>query len=86
MLYAEIRYALGYTTAEIDDLVWQEYIDLHAYWKKHPPTHILVAGFVGYKEPVKPDKDTNQDLAWEHLMSIFPVKVVPKEEMIDVGQ
>jgi hypothetical protein len=23
--------------------------DLSRYWKDHPPTHILVAGFLGYK-------------------------------------
>lgn len=85
ILYAELRYSLGYTTAQIDDMIWQDYIDLHAYWKKHPPTHILAAGFMGYKEPAEVDPNANQDMAWEQLMSIFPVKIVPKSEMSDVG-
>lgn len=78
-----MRYAVGYTTSEIDDLVWQDYVDLHAYWKKCPPTHILVAGFMGYKPKGEIDPNANQDLAIEQVMDMFAVKIVPKEELLD---
>lgn len=67
-------------------MTWPDYCDLCAYWKKTPPTHILVAGFIGYKPKGEPVKDANQDLAIEELMSMFAVKVVPKEELLDGRQ
>lgn len=66
-------------------MTWQEYFDLHAYWNKHPPTHIIAAAFAVYKPPREIDRNANQDFAIEELMAHFGVKIVPKEELIDVG-
>lgn len=78
-----MRYSLGYNTSDIEDLVWQDYLDLCAYWKKYPPTHILAAGFMGYKPKGPIDPDANQDLAIEQVMNMFAVKIVPKEDLLD---
>ena len=83
-VYSELRYALGYTTEQIDALTWGDYVDLCNYWKIHPPTHILAAAFMGYK-PKQEVAEDNQDLAWEQLLAMFPVKIVPKEDFPQVG-
>ena len=71
---------MGYTTDEIDVLVWQDYLDLYTYWKISPPVHILAAAWIGYKPTQEIAKEANQDFAWEEIMSMFPVKIVPKGE------
>lgn len=85
-IYAELRYSLQYKTADIDDLTWQDYMDLCAYWKKHPPTHILAAAGIGFKPKPEIATDANQDLAIEQVMHLFAVKVVPKGELLDGRQ
>jgi hypothetical protein len=32
----------GYTTAEIDALLFPEYLELLSYWRRNPPIHLLV--------------------------------------------
>lgn len=44
----------GFTPAEIDGLTWRDIEDLSAYWREHPPVHLLVAGFMGYRPPSPP--------------------------------
>ena len=70
---------MGYRTEDIDTLIWQDYLDLHKYWKSYPPIHVLAAGWMGYKSK-EVDKNANQDFALEELMQVFGVKVVPKGE------
>ncbi|MEN6634786.1 MAG: hypothetical protein ABFC56_02945, partial [Clostridiaceae bacterium] len=53
MIYAELRFSLGYTTAQIDALFWQDYIDLLRYWRKHPTCHTLMAMQMDYKPPAE---------------------------------
>jgi hypothetical protein len=37
-----------------NSLTWQRIEALYEYWRKHPPAHVLVAGYLGYKPPEKP--------------------------------
>ncbi len=39
----------GFTPAEIDALPFPAYLDLLAYWRRNPPTHLLMKWYVGYK-------------------------------------
>jgi hypothetical protein len=81
-----LRYSLSYTTAEIDSLEWADYIDLHRYWKNFPPTHILAAGWMGYKPKEDASvENANQDLAIEEMMAQFGVRIVPKEQLLGLG-
>ena len=66
-------------------MTWQDYLDLHEYWAQFPPVHVLAAGWMGYKPEVKSgiDKEINQDFAFEEIMSMFPVSIVPKGELND---
>jgi len=41
----------GYTPCEIDELTWRDVENLSAYWREHPPVHLLVAGYMGYQPP-----------------------------------
>jgi len=45
----------------------------------------VAAAFAGFKPEREIDKDANQDFAIEELMAHFGVKIVPREELIDVG-
>lgn len=65
-------------------MTWFDYVDLCNYWKIHPPTHILAAAFMGFKPKQEVAVD-NQDMAWEQLMTLFPVQRVAKEEFPNVG-
>lgn len=51
MIYAELRYSLGYTTEQIEKMFYQDYLDLLRYWQKHPPCHKLMAAQIGYTPP-----------------------------------
>ena len=68
-----------YRTEDIDKLVWQDYLDLHALWAKHPPVDIMVAAYLGYKPKVI-DKTADQTFALDELCSMFPVTIVKKGE------
>lgn len=46
--------SLGWTRRVIDDLTWPEVEEHFEYWQEHPPVHMLVAGYLGYKKPEKP--------------------------------
>lgn len=69
-------------------MLWEEYIDLHRYWKKYPPTHIIAAMYVGYKPNDAPEEKVaiNQDLAIEEMMAMFGVQIVPKEKLLGMGE
>lgn len=42
------------TFDEVDDqLTLPRYNSLQRFWMKHPPTQILIAGYVGYKAPAE---------------------------------
>jgi hypothetical protein len=37
-----------------DSLTWPRIVALYDYWRQSPPSHVLLAGYVGYKPPEKP--------------------------------
>ena len=39
-----------------------DYLELAAYWKKNPPTHLLMKAFIGYR-PERETTGTGNDLA-----------------------
>lgn len=59
--------ATGWTFEQVGDLTLQEFSDLQRYLSDHPPLHIMVARYLGYK-PVstEPKKHTTA----EELMGI----------------
>lgn len=50
---------------------------LNKYWRAHPPTHLLMAAYVGFKPPVDPETHVNNPVEIEALMSIFRVTPPP---------
>ncbi|HET9183252.1 MAG TPA: hypothetical protein VFP59_14035 [Candidatus Angelobacter sp.] len=46
-VYGHIATATGWTFAEIDRLTLWEANDLFTYWQDYPPTHVLVAAYLG---------------------------------------
>ena len=50
-LYGLLVTATGWTWSEIDNLTLPQVYDLDDYWRVHPPLHLLVAAFAGYKSP-----------------------------------
>jgi len=44
---------------------------LNDYWKTHPPIHLLVAAFVGFK-PAPNTPESSSDDAAESIMTLFP--------------
>ena len=77
MIYAELRFTLGYTTAQIDALFWQDYLDLLRYWQKHPPCHKLMAWQMGYKPPV----DVSNKAEREKSMTAF-LSMVGRHDLV----
>jgi hypothetical protein len=39
----------GYTWPQIDAMTFPAYLELAAYWRICPPTHVLMKSFVGFK-------------------------------------
>jgi len=57
-LYALVATACGYTWPEIDAMTLPAIGDLVAYWKLHPPAHLLLAAAYGFKpKPAAPRAD-----------------------------
>lgn len=53
------------TFDEVDEqLTLPRYNSLQRFWQKHPPTQILLAGYVGYKAPTL-DEATDGDVVEE---------------------
>lgn len=59
---------------------WDEVLDqldlpalaaLTRYWHRHPPVHVMVAAYVGYKGDDEP-KAESSEAAIEQLMAAFP--------------
>jgi hypothetical protein len=48
-LYGLLATACGYHPRDIDELTLFDIDDLCGYWADHPPTHVLVAAFLGVK-------------------------------------
>jgi len=46
------------------------------YWRRHPPTHLLMAAWLGYKEPEK----TVKDGGLLELLASMPGAVAEKEK------
>jgi len=51
--------SLGWTWEQVDQLTIPRLNALTAYWQRHPPMHILLAAYVGYKAPAKPIETGN---------------------------
>lgn len=62
-LYGGIATATGWTWDTIDNLSLPQVEELYAYWAKHPPTHILVAAYMGIKPKGETRRPTEQDLS-----------------------
>jgi hypothetical protein len=45
---------------QIDQLTLPRVEALTAYWQRHPPAHILLAAYVGFKAPAKSAPATQQ--------------------------
>lgn len=47
----------GYSYAQIDEMTLDDYDEICEYWIQHPPAHLLIAGYIGYKAPPRIPKD-----------------------------
>ncbi len=56
-LYAHLMQSLHLPRREIDALHWADVAGLFDYWREHPPSHMLLAGFVGYQPPAETAPD-----------------------------
>jgi hypothetical protein len=43
----------GFTPGEIGQMTLNDVRRLHAYWEQHPPSHLLLAPFVGFEPAAK---------------------------------
>jgi hypothetical protein len=43
---------------------------MNLYWRQHPPVHMLVAGYIGYKAPAEASIGESEEQARE-LMQMF---------------
>jgi hypothetical protein len=56
MIYGQIATTTGYTFGDIDALTWGDVFLLFEYWSERPPTHLLVAAYLGVKPKAKRGK------------------------------
>jgi len=45
--------SLGYTHEQVDEMTIPMVEELNRYWSLHPPMHIMVADYLGYKPKAK---------------------------------
>lgn len=51
----------GWTWDYVDEqMTFPRLEALNKYWRQHPPVHILVAGYIGYKAPAPIEENNNQ--------------------------
>ena len=46
-IYGHLATATGWTLTEIGELTLWDVSDLFGYWQENPPTHVLVAAYLG---------------------------------------
>jgi len=67
----------GYTWDEVGKLTIPRLKALMRYWAKHPPVHILVAAYMGYKPGDQPSQAASADL--DAMVSEAPsIKGLPR--------
>lgn len=66
-LYSHIAQCLGWTRQTIDELTWPEVQEHFEYWDEHPPVHLLVAGYLGYKPKKQESGDFGELIAMGRL-------------------
>ncbi len=47
---------------QVGDMTLYDLADMNAQWKKHPPTYLLIEGYVGFKPPEEPILVTDENI------------------------
>lgn len=64
----------------LDTLTWPRIEKLYAYWRRHPPLHVLAAAYIGYTPP-----KSAEELRREHAEAGFlPVETL--KQMMKAGK
>lgn len=53
----------GWTWEQVGRLTLPRLRALYAHWRQHPPTHRLVASYLGYEAPSEPVRSTRRSAA-----------------------
>ena len=68
---AHIAACTGWTWCYIEaELDLPRLVALNAYWKHHPPTHLLLAAFMGVEPPPKPVTQAESEREIERFMRL----------------
>ena len=47
MIFAHVAASTGWTLDAVGAMTISDLDDMEAYWRRHPPVHLLVAGYLG---------------------------------------
>lgn len=77
-IYSHLSASAGLSSRDIDEMEYHEIEELFNYWKKNPPTHIMVQGFFkmsGEDSPASSSEVPKNELTEKQfleLTSMFP--------------
>ncbi|HWK45130.1 MAG TPA: hypothetical protein VNT30_10430 [Stellaceae bacterium] len=63
--------ACGYTPDQIDQMTLPRFAGLTRYWNRHPPTHVLVAAYLGIGR-----QHDQSGSGMAELLALFPTGIL----------
>lgn len=78
MIAAHVATCTGWSWAQIEEeLDLPMLIALNKYWRSHPPAHLLMAAYVGFKAPAEAREHVNDPAEVEAFLRMFRVAPPP---------